>query len=607
VWIGLLSLWMAQVSLAQRYSFKHYGPEEGLKTAVNRLLQDRDGFLWVGTSNGLFRYDGERFQRFGTVDGLPSNSVRYIHQTADGALWVVTGGGLARLRNNRFERLVTGLADEPEALFDMDSDRGGHLYVSSSKGLLLGEQGLGGALTFRFAGGAPKIPVQGVHVDPEGAVWFGCGQNLCRLAEEGWNQVFGPRQGLPKERWNAVLFDHEGNLWVRGLQRLYVRPAGALKFIARDSGLPQSSNSAVDLAIDSAGTVLISTDLGLARWVDGAWALVGSKQGLPSDTVSSVLQDREGSVWIGLWGTGLARWLGYGEWTSWTTHNGLSNNIVWAIRRQRSGGILAGTDNGLVRIGQSGKTRARTWTTRDGLGNNKVKAIVIGADGAAWIGTSPGGISRLDPVTDRIRTYGAESGLADAHVVALYIDAENRLWVSTAGGLFRSTPLDHAVQFERQTPPSTKGHELYFRFLGDRAGRIWVGSMTGLFRWDRGRWTRFTQADGLKSNAVTHVAETPDGAVWIGYREPIGLSRLTFPGGKRRWSITRRPRGLRPITCSSWEWIRRAISGSAPMTGWMSGGAALGRITAKMMDWFGTIALPTHSSPSRTGRSGSEP
>ena len=57
VWIGLLSLWMAQVSLAQRYSFKHYGPEEGLKTAVNRLLQDRDGFLWVGTSNGLFRYD----------------------------------------------------------------------------------------------------------------------------------------------------------------------------------------------------------------------------------------------------------------------------------------------------------------------------------------------------------------------------------------------------------------------------------------------------------------------------------------------------------------------------------------------------------------------
>jgi ligand-binding sensor domain-containing protein len=130
-----------------------------------------------------------------------------------------------------------------------------------------------------------------VHVDPEGAVWFGCGRNLCRLAE-GVNQKLGPPQGLPEERWNAILFDHAGNLWVRGLQRLYVRPVGALEFIARDSGLPQSSNSAVDLAIDSAGTVLISTDLGLARWVDGAWALVGSAQGLPSDTVSSGLQDR---------------------------------------------------------------------------------------------------------------------------------------------------------------------------------------------------------------------------------------------------------------------------------------------------------------------------
>src|SRR5882724_2272012 len=244
---------MAQVSFAQRYSFKHYGPDEGLKTAVNRLLQDRDGFLWVGTANGLFRYDGERFQRFGTVDGLPTNSVRYIHQSADGALWIVTGGGLARLRTNRFESIETGLADSPEALFDMDSDRAGRLYVSSSKGLLVGEKGLDGEFDFRIADGAPKTTVQGVHVDKHGAVWFGCGQNLCRLAE-GSTQVFGPPQGLPEERWKAILFDHAGNLWVRGVQRLYVRPAGALEFIARDSSLPQSSNSAVDLAIDSAGT-----------------------------------------------------------------------------------------------------------------------------------------------------------------------------------------------------------------------------------------------------------------------------------------------------------------------------------------------------------------
>src|SRR5260370_2195964 len=101
---AVCALWLliCQVSFAQRYGFKHYGPDEGLTTAVNRLLQDRDGFLWVGTANGLYRYDGERFLRFGIADGLPALSITLMHQSVDGTLWVVPSRGLARLRHNRF-------------------------------------------------------------------------------------------------------------------------------------------------------------------------------------------------------------------------------------------------------------------------------------------------------------------------------------------------------------------------------------------------------------------------------------------------------------------------------------------------------------------------
>src|SRR4029077_17074956 len=88
-----------------------------------------------------------------------------------------------------------------------------------------------------------------------------------------------------------------------------------------------------------------------------------------------------------------------------------------------------------------------------------------------------------------------------------------------------------AVRFEKQFPPSTDGQEIFFRIAGDQRGRTWITSMAGLFCWDRGKWTRFTTADGLKDNAVTHVAETGDGAVWVFYREPFGLSRMTFAGG----------------------------------------------------------------------------
>jgi ligand-binding sensor domain-containing protein len=107
-------LTMAQMSSGQSYSFKHYGHDEGLNTTVNRLLQDRLGFLWVGTGNGLFRYDGQRFQRFGIPEGLPSVSIRDMHESSDGTLWIVTSAGLARLSHNHFERVKTGLVDGPE-------------------------------------------------------------------------------------------------------------------------------------------------------------------------------------------------------------------------------------------------------------------------------------------------------------------------------------------------------------------------------------------------------------------------------------------------------------------------------------------------------------
>ena len=196
-----------------------------------------------------------------------------------------------------------------------------------------------------------------------------------------------------------------------------------------------------------------------------------------------------------------------------------------------------GTDNGLVQLGRDGKIGKR-WTVKDGLGGNKIKAIAAGADGGLWLGASPGGISRLDPATGRIRRYGDASGLDETHIIALHMDSENRLWVSTVGGLFRGTPpsRDGSFRFERQTPPGAKTREVFFRFMSDRRGRIWVGSMAGLFCWDRGRWTRYTTAEGLKINGVSHVAETRDGAVWLAYREPMGLTRMTFPDGKLQLS-----------------------------------------------------------------------
>jgi signal transduction histidine kinase/ligand-binding sensor domain-containing protein/AmiR/NasT family two-component response regulator len=522
--ILIAALLLSAVATAERYRFRNYGPDEGLNTAVSVILQDRTGFLWVGTGNGLFRYDGARFQRFGLEDGLPSRSIRCLHESSDGTLWVATGAGLARLRRDRFETVDLGMQAQNLDLHALESANG-KIYVGLDQGLVSAVLRSDAAPDFHLEPGVPQMPVWGLHADAGGALWFSSGMRLAVL-DRGRLHMFDDSSGLPPQRWGAMLRDQQGNLWIRGPQRMFVLPRGAQRFGARDEGLSQSSNTILALAQDRRGMVMAATDHGLARWKGGKWRMTGTAQGLESDSVTAVYEDREGSLWIGMWGAGLARWPGSGEWTNWSMADGLTSNVVWAIRRDSSGSVWVGTDRGLLRM-ESGAVRG-TWTHEDGLGGDKVKAVVVAPDGAVWTACLPGGVSRLDPATGKIRTYGLRDGLGDDRVVAIHLDLENRLWASTGEGLYRSTRIGPGMRFERQVLPGLPERTTYFRFLAGRGGGVWVGSTQGLYRWDAGKWTHFTTAIGLRSNAITHLAETRDGALWVAYREALGISRLIF-------------------------------------------------------------------------------
>src|SRR4051812_28177871 len=144
---GLARLVVLSLSLsafAQRYSFQHYGQEQGLTNLTPQcILQDRTGFIWVGTQNGLFRYDGRRFVHFGVQQGLPSAGIESLYQTDDGTLWVGTASGLARrplsvLENRPFEAVK--LPDDGSSVqrSAIAGDSKGRLYVGTHKGLAVG-------------------------------------------------------------------------------------------------------------------------------------------------------------------------------------------------------------------------------------------------------------------------------------------------------------------------------------------------------------------------------------------------------------------------------------------------------------------------------------
>src|SRR5712692_4579753 len=218
--LACLLFFLIPLSLpAQRYRFRYYSHHDGLKDPeVHSLLQDRSGFLWVGTAAGLFRYDGVRFARLG--DPSPVNS---ICQTPDGTLWIGTRDGLARLLADHLE-----LVDPPGRVqinghSSIATNGRGSLYVATSNGIYVGRPHGSALLVQHYVNPTPISgpSAHSVHIDTAGVVWFGCGDSLCNLVEETIN-VFSQDVGVPPDRWDAILTDGVGNLWIRSVRRLMV-------------------------------------------------------------------------------------------------------------------------------------------------------------------------------------------------------------------------------------------------------------------------------------------------------------------------------------------------------------------------------------------------
>ena len=527
---------------AQRYNFKFYGEEEGLKNlAVQAVLQDRAGFLWVGTQDGLYRYDGNHFTAFTSGDGLPGTRIESLYESADGTLWVSTGRGLARRARDRFEsialngRTVIGRQG-------ISSDRKGHLYLATDLGLAVGnvnKSGVAFRAVDRPAGlGQTQQPgAVSVYTDASGLVWYGCGLDLCQWDNRSATDV-SAAQGLPPDRWDAILGDLEGNLWVRSATALYLRHNGSEHFELQ-AGLAESTNTFPTIALDPAGRLLAPTNRGLMRQAAAGWELIDADQGITSNDISTVFQDREGSVWLGLLGSGLARWLGYSEWQSWTAHEGLSRESVWSITRDGNGRMWVGTQFGLNYAEEKGPRLV--WKQLPVKGLEMVRTLAANLDGTLWIGGEPGGLRHFDPRSKQLRTLGKADGLPTGGVRSVMVDRRGLVWVSANTGLYRSrAPVRFGgkAAFEQQFPPGTRADEKFLKTIEDARGQVWAAGDLGLARWSEGVWTRYTKSDGLRADGVAQLAEDADGSIWAGYRDAFGVSRLTFHSHRDKPEVT---------------------------------------------------------------------
>ncbi len=521
VWAALAlatptSLW------AQRYTFRQYGSGEGLTNlSINCLLQDRTGYIWIGTDNGLFQYDGGRFQEFGHAEGLPNTEILSLTESPEGVLWVATQSGLAYRSGRQFTPVEVG---ERGQIRSVAFDAGGRVYLKHNSGLVRGVRDSAGAFQFQTV---VHGVIRGLLVDGQ-SVWFGKDDDLWRLSGEKTERIGSPA-GLPADLWNTIVQDTSGNLWVRSPTRLYELPKGQPRFVNRSEGIPFAPNSR--LYADRHGRLFVSSDAGVVILDGVSRTHIDFQHGLPAEGVGPVLLDREESLWLGLVGGGLARRLGHGEWLSWKKEDGLLHNAVWAIQHDRGGHVWVGTSGGLSILGPDGRA-SHSWTSRNGLAGDRVLAIVQGPAGDFFVGTDPPGISRFSRQRVLLRTYRSDSGFTAERVNSLAFDRQGRLWAVGRGGCFRSREsLTTAAEakFERVDVPTIPAQTYFYAVTVDEKGVVWIASSLGLARFDGNRWRVFTERDGLKSVDLGAIVQG-QGALWLSYRDALGITRLQFDG-----------------------------------------------------------------------------
>ena len=496
-------------------TWKNYTYLDGLKdNYIDSIYQDREGFLWFGTSSGVSRYDGEKFVNFTTDDGLASDSIRGIHEDKAGHLWFSTWGvGVSQYDGDKFINFTTDEGLASNFVRAIHQDREGYIWFATNDGGVSRYDGEK-FVNFTTDEGLVSNFVRAIHEDKAGHLWFGTWEvGVSRYDGEKFIN-FTTDEGLVSNSVSAIHQDREGYIWF-GTSGGASRYDGE-KFInfTTDEGLASNFVSAIHQ--DREGYIWFGTSGGASRY-DGEKFINFTIGRAPAfNFVSAIHQDREGYIWFGTDGDGLSQYDSSGV-INFTTADGLVSNLVYTIYQDREGYIWFGTRGG---ISQYDGEKFINFTTDAGLVHDFVNSIYQDREGFLWFGTQDG-VSQYDG--EKFVNFTINEGLSSNSVWAIHQDREGYIWFGTSGGGVSQYDGEKFVNF---TTDDGLAQNYVIAIHQDREGFFWFGTIArGISRYDGEKFVNFTTDEGLASNSIWSIHEDKAGHLWFGTTGGDGASR----------------------------------------------------------------------------------
>jgi ligand-binding sensor domain-containing protein/signal transduction histidine kinase len=559
--ISMLAHALSSDKTISQFALDKWRTSDGLpEMAVQTLLQTFDGYLWIGTQEGLARFDGSRFAVFNHANtrALRSDLVLALAEDGEHHLWIGTIDGVVEYLPETGEFLAVGRSDglHVNQVSTMVSDPDGSIWIGGDGGLDHVVPG-SGVRNFSFKSDASDGIVSGAVIDASGALWILSRGTLFRIQHDAIENVSAALQlGYPI---NRLFLSFDRDPWLLkadgGLSRFH---NGAVESWW-PAGLPEGT-LVREMHEDAQHTIWIATQAdGLFRSRQNNIKGTLAEHRFLEITAQTLFEDRDGSLWVGTLGDGLLR-LRDGVFTAYTKEEGLSSDNAFSVLQDSSGAIWTGTLDGLTRFDLD---EVRHFRKKDGLASDLVSSLAQARDGGVWIGTGKASVAHV--LAGKIdRRVDVSTPLAPAKVTAVLQDTQDALWIGTDGaGLARRT-VESTQYFLRDRGPRVafinaimQDHRDaiwvgtnagIFKFIGgtfdanpipvalvadlaisvlheDSRGTMWIGTFgRGLFAWDGEKLTTFSTSAALPEETINSVVTDANEDVWIGTNR--GIQRL---------------------------------------------------------------------------------